>query len=90
MWAMIIVMADILVQHHGQMPFTGDQQPVGALRTYRADPPLGDRVRPRRLRRHPDHIDPNRGEHRVERGSELAVPISGAETAADRLADPGP
>ena len=42
------------------MPLARDQRPVGALASYRADPAFGDRVRPRCLRRRPDHLDPDR------------------------------
>ena len=43
-WAVVVVVADVLVQHDTQMPFTRDQHPVGALATHGADPALGDRV----------------------------------------------
>jgi hypothetical protein len=33
MWAVIVVVADVLVQQHAQMPFANDQGPVGALLT---------------------------------------------------------
>ena len=90
MWAMIIVVADVLVQHHAQMPFTGDQHPVGALPTYRADPALGDRVRPWRLERRPDHFDPDRAEHRVEGGGELAVSVAQQEPQRCSCREPRP
>jgi hypothetical protein len=61
------------------MPFTGYQQAVGALPTYRADPAFGGPVHARCLRRCSDDLNPHRGEHRVERGGEPAVPIAQQE-----------
>ena len=52
---------------------------VPTLAAYGADPALGDRVRPRRLRRRAHHLDPDGGEHGVEGGGELAVPIAEQE-----------
>src|SRR5205814_10217599 len=57
------------------MAFASDEHPVGALAANGAYPPLGDSVRPRRLRGRADDLDVGGGEHRIERGGELAVPI---------------
>jgi hypothetical protein len=61
------------------MAFACDEYPVGAFPADGAYPPLGDRVRPRRLRRRADDLDVGGGEHRIERGGELAIPISQQE-----------
>jgi hypothetical protein len=56
---MIVVVAHVFVEHHVQVPFTGDQHLAGALPTYGADPAFGDRVRFGRLGRRPDRLDPD-------------------------------
>jgi hypothetical protein len=53
-----------------------DENPVGAFAAERGDPPLGDRVHPRRLRSCKHHVNADRGEHRVEGGGELDVAVT--------------
>jgi hypothetical protein len=76
MGTVIIVVTDVLGEHRHQLALAQDQRPVEALAAYRADPALGDRVRPRRLRRRLDHRDGLGGEYRIEGCGELAVPVS--------------
>jgi hypothetical protein len=68
---MRVVMIDVLAEDQPQVPLVGDQRPVQALAAGAGDPPFGDRVRTRRPDRCPDDPHRGRGEHGVERRSEL-------------------
>ena len=46
-----VVVIDILIKDQPQVPLAGDQHLVQALAAGAGDPPLGDRVRPRRPHR---------------------------------------
>jgi hypothetical protein len=63
--------ADVLGQDRPQVPFAGDEHPVSALSPRRAHETLGVSVHPGRLGRDRQCRDPDRGEHGVERRSEL-------------------
>jgi hypothetical protein len=41
---MLFVMTDVAVKYSAEMPLVHDEQPVGALRTHRSHPALGDGV----------------------------------------------
>ena len=47
MWAMIVVVPDVLVEHQVQVPLAHDQHPVGALSADAPDETFGIAVRPR-------------------------------------------
>jgi hypothetical protein len=71
-----VVVLDVLAQHGREVARSGDQELVEAFAAQRANPALGDRVRPRRANRGADDADVGAGEHRVEGGGELAVPVT--------------
>lgn len=48
---MFVVVAGVLLDDEPRVPLSGDQDPVGGLAAARADPALGDRVHPGRVRR---------------------------------------
>ncbi|QUQ65295.1 hypothetical protein JJ691_30180 [Kutzneria sp. CA-103260] len=73
---------DVRVQHVADVATAGDEQPVGAFASERADPAFGDRVHPRCLRCSEDHVDADRGEPRVEGCGEFGVPV------ADQVGEP--
>jgi transcriptional regulator with XRE-family HTH domain len=79
MWAVAVVVRGVLAEDSGQMTFTDDQRPVGALSADGAHPALRERVRPGRLRRSPDDADVDGGEHRVEGRGELAISVAEKE-----------
>src|SRR4051812_45260372 len=64
-----------------QVATVPDQRTVQTLSPARAHPPLGIRVRRRRPRRNLDRLDAGRGEHRIQRGGELRVPIADQKLA---------
>jgi hypothetical protein len=74
--AVAVVMVGVLGRHRPQLPAADDQHPVQQLPPDGADPPLGVGVRPRRSQRRAQHPDPLGREDRVERGSELRVPVA--------------
>jgi hypothetical protein len=78
-----VVVVDVFGEEGFEVASAGDEQPVGALAADAADPPLGDRVRCRCLHRGADDPGADRGEHRVEGGRELGVPVPDQEF--DRL-----
>jgi hypothetical protein len=79
-------MMDVLAQDQPQVPLTGDQHPVQALTAGTGDPSFGYRVRARRLDRCLDDPCADGGEHRVERRSELGVPVTDHELDDARAA----
>jgi hypothetical protein len=82
MWPVHIVMIDVLVKDHPQVPLASDQQPVQALAPGAGNPALRDRVRPRRPHRRPDDPRADRGKNRVESRGELGVPVPDQEPEA--------
>ena len=76
---MRVEVLDVLAQHDVEMAWSGDQKVVEAFAAQRADPAPGDRVGPRRLDWRADDADVGAGEHRVEDGGELAVPVADQE-----------
>jgi hypothetical protein len=48
MWSVAVVVLDILGQDVGELACSGHEDAVEAFASQRADPALGDRVRPRR------------------------------------------
>ena len=78
-WAVGVVVLDELLQHYGEVAGSGDQEVVEALAAQRADPALRDRVRPRRPHGGAEDADVGAGEHGVEGGAELAVPVADQE-----------
>src|SRR4051794_41847015 len=71
-----VVVRDIVGQDVFEVAAVPDQDPVEAFGPYGAYPPFGVCVRLRRPWRYLDCFDAGCGEHRVEGGSELRVPVS--------------
>jgi hypothetical protein len=74
-----VVVHGVLPQHYCEVARSADQQVVEAFTTQGADPALGDGVGSRRANRGADDADVGRGEHSVEGGGELAVPVADQE-----------
>jgi hypothetical protein len=74
--AVSVEMVDVLAQHCGEVPWSGDQDAVEAFAPKRADPAFRDRVRSRRSDRRADDADIRSGEHRVEGGGELGISVA--------------
>ena len=72
-------MLDVLLQHHREVARSGDQEVVEAFAAQRADEAFGDGVRSRCPDRGADDADVGAGEHGVEGGGELAVPVADQE-----------
>jgi Insertion element 4 transposase N-terminal len=70
-----IVNVLVLPQHHHQVPLVPDQGPVQQLTLAAANPPLHDRIHPRRLNRGAGNPDASGLEDGVERGGEAGVPV---------------
>ena len=79
MRAVGVVVLDELAQHYREVARSGDQQVVEAFAAQRADEAFGDRVGPRRPDWGADDADVGAGEHGVEGGGELAVPVADQE-----------
>lgn len=79
---MSVVMIGVLTKDQPQVPFVGDQHLVQALSAGAAHPALRDRVRPRRPDGRLDDPRAGRGEHPVEHGGELGVPVPDQEFEA--------
>jgi len=79
---MSVVMIGVLTKDQPQVPFVGDQHLVQALSAGAAHPALRDRVRPRRPDGRLDDPHAGRGEHPVEHGGELGVPVPDQEFEA--------
>ena len=76
---MPVVVADVLVQHHRQVPSASDQEPVSALAACCSHSPLRVRVRQGSLRRGPHHLHALVGQNDVERGRVLGIPVADQE-----------
>jgi hypothetical protein len=76
---MVIEVVLVLREYRGRMPLIDDQDPVQQLPADAAYESFGDRVRPRCADGCSDHLDSDRGEHSVERGGELGVPVADEE-----------
>jgi len=74
-WAMAVVVQDVLAKHTLQLPVSEDQESVQRLTAHRAHPPLRKGIRPRRPDRREDDLDALTCEHRVEAGGVLGVPV---------------
>jgi hypothetical protein len=70
---------DVLGEHGRQVPFTGDQDPIGAFAADGTDPPFRDSVGAGRLRWGAEHLDASGGEYRVEDAGEFRVPVPDQE-----------
>jgi hypothetical protein len=92
---------EVLLQHYREVPRSGDQQVIKAFPAQDADEAFRDRVRSWRPDRAADDANVRAGEHRVECGGQLAVPVAdqkpelgGAVAEVDEqvagLGDPGP
>src|SRR5690349_9967562 len=73
--AMLVVVRDILIQDGPEVPWPGDQHPVGDLGPDGAHPAFGIGVRPRALWRDLHYLDPGIGERSVEGFGELPSPV---------------
>ena len=69
----------IFAQHDVEVARSADQQMVEAFPAQCPDEAFRDRVRPRCPDRSADDADVGAGEHGVERGGELAVPVADQE-----------
>ena len=78
-----VVMVGELGQHRHRLLTPQDEHPIQHLPPHGAHPPLRVGVRPRRPHRRAQHLDPLRGEDRVEPDGELGIPI------ADQEPEPG-
>jgi hypothetical protein len=74
-----ILLLDVLAQHYREVAPSGDQQVVEAFAAQGADEAFGDRVRARCPHWGAEDADVGAGEHRVEGGGELAVPVTDQE-----------
>ena len=72
--AMVVVVRGVFIQDRAQVPWPGDQHPVGDLGPGFSDPALGIRVRSRAARRDLHYLDPRAREHRVEPGASALAP----------------
>jgi hypothetical protein len=77
-----VVVIDVLAEGVVEMPAAGDKDAVSALTPRAGDPPLADRVGPRRLDRRGDDPRAGRGEDGVERVGVLGIPVSDQELQA--------
>jgi hypothetical protein len=71
-----VVVPNVVREHHTQVPLTEDQHAVGEFGSDSAGEPFGETVRPRAMRRNPDHVDAHIGQDSVERRGELTGPVS--------------
>jgi len=74
-----VVVIDVFAEDVVEVSSAGDEDAVGALAPRAGDPPLADRVRPRRLDRCGDDPHAGRGEGCVERVGVLGIPVSDQE-----------
>jgi hypothetical protein len=79
MWAVGVVVGEVLLPHLREVAGSADQGVVEAFATQRADPALRDDVRPWRPHGGADDADVGGGEDRVEGGGELGVPVADQE-----------
>ena len=77
--AVSVVMLGKLLQHQREVAGPDDQNVIEAFAAQGADPALYDRVRLRRSDWCADGPDVGAGKHRVEGGSEPAVPVTDQE-----------
>jgi hypothetical protein len=70
---------DELAQHYREVAWAGDQQVIEAFAAQGADKAFSDGVDPRRANWSADDADVGAGEHLVECGGELAVPVTDQE-----------
>ncbi len=69
-------MLQVLTQDQAEVPRSSDQEMIEAFTAEGADPALGDRVRPWCSNRGADGADVGAGEHGVEGGGEVGVPVA--------------
>jgi hypothetical protein len=74
-WPVFVVVRHVARQHRPQLSPAQDQHPVQQLTTDGADPPFGERVRPRRPHRRAQDPDALGAEDRIEAIGELRVPV---------------
>jgi hypothetical protein len=77
--AMAVVVRGVLVQDRAQVPWPGDQHPVGDLGTGCSHQALGISIRSERPRRGLHHSYALAGQDIVERGRELRVAVPDEE-----------
>jgi hypothetical protein len=78
-WTVGVVVLEVLLQHYREVAWSGDQEVVEAFAAQRSDEAFGDRVGSRCSYRSGDDADVGAGEHGVEGGGELAVPVADQE-----------
>ena len=77
--AVRVVVLDVLPKHCREVARSTDQEVVEAFAAQGADEAFGDGVRPRCSDRGAEDADVGAGEHGVEGGGELAVPVADQE-----------
>ena len=82
-----IEVGDVLVQHPLEMTLVDDQHLIQTLVPHRSDPPLRERVRPRRLYRCPELSHPQSSHAPIKRFAIPAVPVT--EEIPRRIPIPG-
>ena len=79
MGAVGVVVREVLLQHCRELAWSGDQEVVEAFAAQGADEAFGDGVHFRCSDWGADDADVGAGEHGVEGGGELAVPVADQE-----------
>ena len=79
MWAVGVVVREILPHHDREVAWSGDQELVEAFPAQCLDEAFRDRVRPGCPDRGADDPDVGTNEDGVERGGELGVPVADQE-----------
>lgn len=85
MWAVTVVVVDVLAQNGFEVPSSEDEHPVQAFSPEGADEALGVRVRLGRSHRSHDDSEPFGGEDLVEWTAELRVAIADQESSTREL-----
>ena len=80
-----VVVRGVLGQHPAEVPFPEDQHAVGEFGADGQYEAFGEAVRPRVPWWDLDHLDTDIGQHRVERGRELAGAIADQEPEPERV-----
>jgi hypothetical protein len=75
----LVVVRQVLGEHLPQVPFTIDEQVVGAFPAQGTNPALADCVCPGRLDRSPDDLDAFGSEDGIEAGGVFGVPVPDQE-----------
>ena len=72
----LIVVADAAIEHSSEMSLVHHEETVGALRSHRSHPALGDRVRVGRAHRTPHDARTLPFPHSIEKKSQATMPAA--------------